>query len=121
MTPDKPKIIEPLADLKTKLKKLVNSIRRLNDRLEDGQIPIQEEELTCRLENLNAAIKEANQLQEKIEDLDVGDEFGEELEELSRVTKAKILSLIWALKTASETKILYCLVFRKNRNSQRRL
>ncbi|XP_041450600.1 uncharacterized protein LOC121404672 [Drosophila obscura] len=80
-----------LEELKKKLSSRVKGIRRLADRLE------------CRLDVLKATIAKASQVQESIEEIDSDDDFGAELEELSIVTKARIMSLIDALKTASDT------------------
>ncbi|KAH8264684.1 hypothetical protein KR038_010106, partial [Drosophila bunnanda] len=92
-----------LEELKSKLQSRVITIRQLNERLEQDSIPILEEELKCRLENLNASINKANQIQEPIEEIDSGDEYGDELEELSIVTKAKLMSLLSAIRLAASS------------------
>ncbi|XP_033252882.1 uncharacterized protein LOC117192344 [Drosophila miranda] len=92
-----------LEELKKKRSCRVKGIRLLADRLEAGDIPLVLTELECRLETLMRSIDTARELQEKIEDIDIDDEFEVELEELSIVTKAKLMSLICALKTADET------------------
>ncbi|XP_033250890.1 uncharacterized protein LOC117189926 isoform X3 [Drosophila miranda] len=93
-----------LEDLKIELKSRVKSIRRLEDRLDQGSIPLQLPELQCRLDCLNASIEKANHLQEQIEDITGDDAYAAELEELIIVTKGKIMSLIAAFDAASETK-----------------